>query len=167
MVRVLLIQQLFNLSDEQMEFQSLDRLSFQRFAGLRASSQITNRTTIWPFKERLIRAGTSESIFDAVNRRIAKPRSRVEHVFAGLAQLGGKVLRSIGLARAALHLNWKAATYNLRRLSYLKEAGGEALLTPEIRLNRQNRVPMMKRPSKWPVESRQQLNGAFFSHAPC
>jgi hypothetical protein len=33
MVRVLLIQQLFNLSDEQMEFQPLDRLSFQRLAG--------------------------------------------------------------------------------------------------------------------------------------
>ncbi|MGQ5525794.1 transposase, partial [Chitinimonas sp. PSY-7] len=34
MVRVLLVQQLFNLSDEQMEFQLLDRLSFQRFVGL-------------------------------------------------------------------------------------------------------------------------------------
>jgi IS5 family transposase len=48
MVRVLLIQQLFNLSDEQMEFQLLDRLSFQRFVGLRASSQIPDRTTSGP-----------------------------------------------------------------------------------------------------------------------
>jgi IS5 family transposase len=56
------------------------------------------------------------------NKRIASPRARVEHVFAGLAQLGGKVLRSIGLARATLHLNWKSAAYNLR-FSYLKEAG--------------------------------------------
>jgi hypothetical protein len=47
-------------------------------------------------------------------------------VFAGLAQLGGKALRSIGLARATLHLNWKAATYNLRPLCYLKEARIEA-----------------------------------------
>lgn len=60
-------------------------------------------------------------------RRIASPRARVEHVFAGLAQLGGKTLRSIGLARATLHLNWKAATYNLRRFAYLKEAGIVAL----------------------------------------
>jgi hypothetical protein len=69
MVRVLLIQQLFNLSDEQMEFQLLDRLSFQRFVGLRSSSssQIPGRTTIWTFKECLIQAGASESIFDAVN----------------------------------------------------------------------------------------------------
>ncbi|WP_218164988.1 transposase [Pseudoduganella namucuonensis] len=34
MVRILLIRQLFNLPDEQREFQLLDRLSFQRFAGL-------------------------------------------------------------------------------------------------------------------------------------
>ncbi|TYQ14070.1 UNVERIFIED_ORG: transposase-like protein DUF772 [Zoogloea ramigera] len=43
MVRVLLIQQLFNLSDEPMEFQLLDRLSFQRFVGLRTISQIPDR----------------------------------------------------------------------------------------------------------------------------
>ncbi|WP_035374017.1 transposase, partial [Pseudoduganella violaceinigra] len=58
--------------------------------------------------------------------RIAKPRARVEHVFASLAQLGGKTLRSIGLARATLNLNWKVAAYNLRRLSYLREANAVA-----------------------------------------
>jgi IS5 family transposase len=72
MVQVLLIQQLFNLRDEQMAFQLLDRLSFQRFVGLRASSQIPDRTTIWTFKERLIQAGASESVFDAVNRQLAR-----------------------------------------------------------------------------------------------
>jgi len=71
MVRVLLIQQLFNLSDGQMEFQLLDRFSFQRFVGLRHSSQISDGTTIWTFKERLIQAGASESIFDAVNRQLS------------------------------------------------------------------------------------------------
>ncbi|MGH8856382.1 MAG: transposase [Telluria sp.] len=60
------------------------------------------------------------------NRRIAKTRARIEHVFAGMAQMGGKALRSIGLARATLHLNWKVAAYNLQRLVYLKEARVEA-----------------------------------------
>jgi IS5 family transposase len=277
MVRVLIIQQLYNLSDEQMEFQLLDRLSFQRFVRLRHSSQIPDRTTLWTFRERLIAAGASETLFDAANRelakhgyiarggqiidasivpvpkqhnrkaeqelikqqatpadwkpakrrqkdteatwtkkhgksyfgyklsastdkryklirkikistasendtrhledvldsantsrdvygdkgyvdgarevrlktagwrvhiqrkatkgkplsdrqkgrntRIAKTRARVEHVFAGLEQLGGKGLRSIGLDRATLLLNWKAATYNLRRLCSLKTCG--------------------------------------------
>ena len=70
MVRVLVIQQLYNLSDEQMEFQLLDRLSFQRFVGLRQSSQAPDRTTIWTFKERLIKTGASERIFEAVNRQL-------------------------------------------------------------------------------------------------
>ena len=60
------------------------------------------------------------------NKRIAKTRARIEHVFAGMTQLGGKALRTIGLARATLQLNWKVAAYNLRRLVYLKEAGVEA-----------------------------------------
>jgi len=270
MVKALIIQQLYNLSDEQIEYQLLDRLSFQRFVGLRHSSQIPDRTTFWTFRERLAAAGASETLFDAVNReldkhgyiarggqmidasivpapkqhnhkeekdlikqaatpidwspakrrqkdvdatwtkkhgksyfgyklsacadkryklirkinistasehdtrhledvldasntsrdlygdkgyvdgeretrlkaagwrvhiqrkaapskplsdcqkrrntRIAKTRARVEHVFAGIEQLGGKGLRCIGLERATLQLNWKAATYNLRRL---------------------------------------------------
>lgn len=56
------------------------------------------------------------------NRRIAIPRAHVEHVFTDPAKLGGKVLRSIGLAHAVLHLHCKAASYNLRRLCYLREA---------------------------------------------
>lgn len=61
------------------------------------------------------------------NHRIAKTRARVEHVFVGLAQIGGKALCSIALARATLQLNWKVAAYNLQRLVYLKEAQVEAL----------------------------------------
>lgn len=72
MVRALVIQQLYNLSDEQMEFQLLDRLSFQRFVGLRRSSQIPDRTTFWHFRERLLAAGASEAVFEAVNRQLAK-----------------------------------------------------------------------------------------------
>ena len=72
-------------------------------------------------------AGTKENALSEAqerrSRRIASPRARVEHVFAGLAQLGDKMLRSIGLALATLHLNLKAATCNPRRFAYLKEAG--------------------------------------------
>ena len=68
MVRALVIQQLYNLSDEQMEFQLLDRLSFQRFVGLRRSSQTPDRSTFWNFGDRLSTAGTSA----AVNRQLAK-----------------------------------------------------------------------------------------------
>ncbi|MHB1670201.1 transposase, partial [Thiomonas sp.] len=57
------------------------------------------------------------------NRRIAKTRARVEPIYASLEQMGGKALRAIGLDRATLHLHWKVAAYNLRRLCTLMEVG--------------------------------------------
>lgn len=55
-----------------MEFQLLDRLRFQRFVGLRHSSQIPDHTTIWNFKERLIQARVSETVSDAINRQLSR-----------------------------------------------------------------------------------------------
>jgi IS5 family transposase len=67
-----MLQQLYNLSDEQMEFQLLDRMGFQRFGGLRHRSRIPDRTTLWAFRERLMAAGASETLCDAANRALAK-----------------------------------------------------------------------------------------------
>ncbi|WP_269744543.1 transposase [Pseudomonas fulva] len=47
-------------------------------------------------------------------KRIASPRARVEHIFASLAQMGDKTIRSIGLARAQFDLTIKSAVYNLK-----------------------------------------------------
>jgi len=71
MVKALFLQQLYNLSDEQLEFQLLDRLSFQRFAGLRRS-QIPDRTTFWTFRERLQSAEAAEAILAAVGRELSR-----------------------------------------------------------------------------------------------
>lgn len=57
------------------------------------------------------------------NRRIATPRARVEHVFGALAQMGGKLVRCLGIVRVTLALHLKAASYNLKRLVFLKERG--------------------------------------------
>ncbi len=51
MVRVLVVKRLHGLSDEQTEFQLLDRRSFQRFCGLEHSMNIPDRTTIWNFAQ--------------------------------------------------------------------------------------------------------------------
>jgi IS5 family transposase len=57
------------------------------------------------------------------NHRIAKQRAHGEHIFARLAQLGGKYLRTIGLARAKVQIGLKATVHNLQRLSRLMERG--------------------------------------------
>lgn len=60
------------------------------------------------------------------NQRIAKTRARVEHVFGAIEQMGGKLIRSIGQARANFAMTMMAACYNLKRLVYLRKAGIEA-----------------------------------------
>jgi transposase, IS5 family len=56
---------------------------------------------------------------DARNKTINRSRSRGEHVFAGLEQLGGKVVRAMRLARNELAILLKCAAYNAKRLVWL------------------------------------------------
>ncbi|QBG92907.1 hypothetical protein EYR26_16920 [Xanthomonas oryzae] len=53
MVRVLLLQQLYNLSDDALEYQLLDRCSVVRFVGLEGSGKVPDAKTIWVWRERL------------------------------------------------------------------------------------------------------------------
>ncbi len=60
------------------------------------------------------------------NKRIAKTRARVEHVFASIDQMGGKLIRTVGQARANFAMTMMAACYNLKRLVYFQRAGIKA-----------------------------------------
>ena len=68
MVRVMVLKRLYNLSDEQMEYQLLDRMSYKRFCGLSHSATIPDRTTIWIFEQRIGEAG-AQALFDGVSTR--------------------------------------------------------------------------------------------------
>jgi len=279
MVRILVLKRLYNLSDEQMEYQLLDRMSYKRFCGLASATNIPDRTTVWTFENRIGEAGAKvlfdgvsaqllargfiarggqivdatlvptpkqrnsreenqrvkdgampadwkpakrrqkdvdatwtkkhgkthfgyklsinvdakykiirkietdtasthdsqhfDKVFDRLNTildvyadrgytsqsredwlkdegyrnqiqrkgkrnkplsecqqrrntRIAKTRARVEHVFAAIEQMGGKLIRTIGQARANFAMTMMATCYNLKRLVYFRRAGIEA-----------------------------------------
>lgn len=72
MLKVLIIQRVYNLSDEQTEYQINDRLSFQRFLGLDISSQIPDYSTIWKFRERLVESNAVNDIFNRLLKHIEK-----------------------------------------------------------------------------------------------
>jgi transposase, IS5 family len=63
MFKILILQRLYNLSDEQMEFQLTDRLSFRRFVGLEFSHKVPDCNTIWNFKEKLKAGNNAEKLF--------------------------------------------------------------------------------------------------------
>lgn len=70
MLRILVLQHLYNLSDDAMEYQLLDRLSFQRFCDLRHSSTIPDAKTLWVFRERIRPAGGAEALFAGVQEQL-------------------------------------------------------------------------------------------------
>ena len=70
MFKILILQRLYNLSDEQAEFQITDRLSFTRFLGLKLGSKIPDFSTVWRFREALSQAGVVKDLFDQFTRHL-------------------------------------------------------------------------------------------------
>ncbi|HRS54050.1 MAG TPA: transposase, partial [Bacteroidales bacterium] len=57
MFKILLLQKYYNLSDDQTDYQILDRLSFMRFLDLELSDKVPDSKTILLFKETLSKSG--------------------------------------------------------------------------------------------------------------
>jgi len=68
MFKVLVLQTLYTLSDDQTEYQLKDRLSFMRFVGLALHDPVPDAKTIWLYREQLARAGAAERLFARFDR---------------------------------------------------------------------------------------------------
>ncbi|MFQ5586168.1 MAG: IS5 family transposase [Thermodesulfobacteriota bacterium] len=64
MFKILVLQSLYNLSDDQTEYQVRDCLSFMRFLGLAPGDAVPDAQTVWLFREELTTAGLVEKIFN-------------------------------------------------------------------------------------------------------
>jgi len=64
MFKILILQRYYNLSDEQIEYQILDRLTFCRFLGLSLNDRVPDEKTIWDFRDRLVNKGLDKELFD-------------------------------------------------------------------------------------------------------
>ncbi len=64
MFKIMILQSLYNFSDDQLEFQIRDRLSFMRFLGLSLSDTVPDGKTIWLFREQLTEAKLIKKLFD-------------------------------------------------------------------------------------------------------
>jgi len=82
MFKILVLQRYYDLSDEQAEFQVLDRLSFQQFLGLEGGGRVPDKNAVWDFKERLGNEGVG-ALFARFNDYLEA---------AGLHARGGKIV---------------------------------------------------------------------------
>ena len=72
MFKILILQRLFNLSDDQTEYQITDRISFQRFLGLSLGERVPDAKTIWLFRNQLTESGIIEELFITFNKLLTK-----------------------------------------------------------------------------------------------
>jgi transposase, IS5 family len=68
--KMLVLASLYNLSDESLEFQVRDRLSFMRFLGLALHDPVPDATTIWLFREELVKAGKIDELFELFRQHL-------------------------------------------------------------------------------------------------
>jgi len=70
MFKVLILQRLFNISDDQAEYQINDRVSFMRFLGLSLGDRVPDAKTIWLFRDTLVKADVMEDLFKLFNLQL-------------------------------------------------------------------------------------------------
>ena len=68
MMKVLFLQRLYCLSDNQAEYQIKDRLSFREFLGISSVDDVPDQKTIWKYKDALAKAGTWDKLFEQFNK---------------------------------------------------------------------------------------------------
>jgi IS5 family transposase len=81
MVKLLVAQQWYGLSDEEAEREAVDRLSFRRFLGY--PERVPDSTTIWLFRERLAKTGKDKLIWAELQRQLDEKGLKVRK---GVAQ---------------------------------------------------------------------------------
>jgi transposase, IS5 family len=83
MFKVLVLQTLYTLADDQTEYQLKDRLSFMRFVGLALHDSVPDAKTIWLFREQLTRAGAVARLFARFDATLRE---------AGYLAMGGQIM---------------------------------------------------------------------------
>ncbi len=83
MFKAIVLCALYNLSDDQVEYQLRDRLSFMRFLGVGLEDKVPDAKTVWLYREQLAQAGVIEALFEDFDRYLEKQ---------GYLAMGGQII---------------------------------------------------------------------------
>ena len=68
MLMCLFIQQHYSLSDEQLERELIDRISFRMFLG--TTEVVPDSTTMWKFRERLVDSEVNKEVWNELKNSL-------------------------------------------------------------------------------------------------
>lgn len=116
MLKVLFIQQLYNLSDEQLERELTDRISFRAFLG--TTEIVPDSTTIWLFRERLAESGKDKDVWDELQRQLGAMNLEIKK---GIMQDASFITSDPGHAKKDTPRDDKAKTRRSRDGTWAKK----------------------------------------------
>jgi len=119
MVKLLVLQQWYGLSDEELERQANDRLSFRRFLGY--PEEVPDSTTVWLFRERLAETGKDRAVWEELQRQLDEKGLRVKK---GVAQDATFIAADPG--KASKPRGSEARTRRSRDGEWAKRRGGSS-----------------------------------------
>lgn len=70
MLKIMILQRFYGLSDKQVEYQILDRLSFKQFLGLESGDKVPDEKTVWLFRENLTNTGLIDQVFNLFHKHL-------------------------------------------------------------------------------------------------
>jgi IS5 family transposase len=68
MLKMLILQSWYGLSDPELEKQVNDRISFLKF--LNFPDKVPDKATVWSFRERLIKTGINDIIWEELQKQL-------------------------------------------------------------------------------------------------
>ena len=121
MFKALVIQSLYQLSDQQLEFQITDRLSFKRFLGLTDADKSPDEKTFWAFRETLTRNELIEPLFVIFHAALeskgmfARQGQMVDATFVEVARQRNSREDNATIKAGAVPEGWEAQPHKARQ----------------------------------------------------
>jgi IS5 family transposase len=100
MFKILVLQSLYNLSDDAVEYQVRDRLSFMRFLGIGIGDRVPDAKTIWLFREQLGEAKLVKRLFKKFDRSHKHAYGYKNHISIDARH---KIIRDYAVTDASVH----------------------------------------------------------------
>ena len=118
MVKLLVLQQWYGLSDPELERQALNRIDFQHFLGFPGDAP--DYSTVWQFRERLAETGTDRLVWEELQRQLDEKGLKVKK---GVVQDATFITSDPGHAAADKPRGEEARTRRSRDGTWAKKGG--------------------------------------------
>ncbi|MFH1013639.1 MAG: IS5 family transposase [Thermoplasmatota archaeon] len=140
-VRSMLLQGWYNLSDQELEFQCYDRLSFRNFLGF--PEKIPDFTTIWKIRDRLEETGIDTFIMAELQKQLDEKGLKVEK---GMIQDAAFIEADLGKKRYRKEKNAKkkgeTITYTEKQRQHMDKDGSFSVKHGQVHYGYKSHIKM-------------------------